>query len=176
MKARLNLIRIMIISILLIGGCQTAKKTVNIYGESVDLKLLEGEWKGEYSSEDTGRSGTIEFLLMAEEKKAFGDVLMIPRSAKEPYHPVGYRDKIKLDPNFPEFLTINFVEIEGGKVMGELAPYWDPEMRRRMSTSFEGVLHGDTIEGTFESRIDQSPIYFTGQWKVFRKKKKNSIG
>jgi hypothetical protein len=160
----------MIIAIILIGGCQTAQKNVNIYGESVDLKLLEGEWKGDYSSKDTGRSGMIEFVLIAEEEKAFGDVLMIPRGAKEPYHQVGYRDKIKIDPNFPELLSIKFVEIEGGKVMGELAPYWDPEMQRRMYTSFEGILKGDTIEGTFESRFEQSPIYFTGQWKVMRMK------
>jgi hypothetical protein len=143
---------------------------VHIYGESVDLKLLAGKWKGEYSSKDTGRSGTIEFVLIAEEKRAYGDVLMIPRGAKEAYHPVGYRDKIKLDPDFPEFLTIRFVEIEGGRVMGELTPYWDPEMQRRMVTSFEGIVKDDTIEGTFESRIEQSPIYFTGQWKVFRNK------
>jgi len=170
MKTRLILSWIMITAIFLIWGCRTVEKPVQIYGESVDLKLLDGEWKGDYSSKDTGRSGTIEFVLKAEEKRAYGDVMMVPRGAKEPYHPVGYRDKIKIDPNFPKFLAIEFVEIEGGKVMGELAPYWDPEMQRRMYTSFEGILEGDTIEGTFESRIDQSPIYFTGQWTVFRKK------
>jgi len=29
-----------------VWGCQTVQRPVNIYGESVDLKLLEGEWKG----------------------------------------------------------------------------------------------------------------------------------
>lgn len=170
MKIRLSLFWIVITAMFILGGCQSIQKPVRIYGESVDLKLLEGEWKGDYSSKDTGRSGTIEFILKAEEAEAYGDVLMIPGGAREPYLPVGYRDKIKIDPNFPELLTIKFVEVEGGKVMGELAPYWDPEMQRRMYTSFEGVLKGDSITGTFESRIDQSPIYFNGQWKVMRKK------
>lgn len=173
MRSRLIIPLIMILSIFAIWGCQNIQRPVNIYGERVDLRLLEGEWNGEYSSKDTGRSGTIEFVLNADEDTAFGDVMMIPRGTKEPYHPVGYGDKVKIDPNFPKFLTIKFVEVEGGKVMGELAPYWDPEMQRRMYTSFEGVLKGDTIEGTFESRIDQSPIYFTGQWRVFRKKQDN---
>ena len=172
MKTRLSLSWIVIPAILLIGGCHSAQNPVKLYGDKVDLKLLEGEWKGDYSSKDTGRSGTIEFILTAEGGKAFGDVLMIPRGAREPYHPVGYREKIKIDPQFPKLLTINFVEAVGGMVKGELTPYWDPEMQRRMYTVFEGVLKEDTIEGTFESRFEQSPIYFYGQWRVMREKQK----
>jgi len=172
MKTRLSLSWIMISAILVIWGCRSAQNPVNLYGEKVDLELLEGEWTGDYFSKDTGRSGTIEFTLNADGHKASGDVLMIPRGSREPYHPVGYREKIKMDPQFPKFLTINFVETENGNVKGELTPYWDPEMQRRTYTVFEGVFQGDTIEGTFESRFEQSPIYFNGQWKVLRKKQK----
>jgi hypothetical protein len=101
---------------------------------------------------------------------------MIPRGSREPYHPIGYKDRAKDDPQIPEYLTINFVEIVGGKVKGELTPYWDPEMQRRMYTIFEGIVQGDTILGTFESRMEQSPIYFYGQWKVSRKKKQQNDG
>ncbi|UCE41874.1 MAG: hypothetical protein JSV17_02505 [Candidatus Aminicenantes bacterium] len=170
MKIRLSLCWIAISIVFLSLGCNRSQNPVNLFGEKVDLQLFEGEWKGDYFSKDTGRSGTIEFMLSAEEGRAFGDVLMIPRGSREPYHPVGFKDKADLDPQFPEFLTINFVEVMGGKVKGELTPYWDPEMQRRMVTTFEGVLKGNTIEGTFESRIEQSPIYFYGQWKVYRKK------
>ena len=169
-KARLSLYWIIICSIIVIWGCQSSQRPVNVYGQSVDLILLQGEWKGDYSSKDTGRSGTIEFILSADKDKAYGDVMMIPRGSGEPYHPVGYRDKVKVDPQFPELQSIRFVEILNGKIRGELAPYWDPEMQRQMYTFFEGELEGDTIQGTFESRIDQSPIYFYGQWKVYRKK------
>lgn len=151
-------------------GCMTQRNPVDMYGDSVDLELLEGEWSGEYFSKDTGRSGTITFTLTAEANEAFGDVLMIPSSSREPYHPVGLRDKADVDPQVPSLLTIKFVEVTGGKIRGQLTPYWDPEMQRRLNTTFEGVLKGDTIEGTFESRIEQSPIYFYGQWQVFRKK------
>jgi hypothetical protein len=151
-------------------GCMTQRNPVDMYGDSVDLELLEGEWSGDYFSKDTGRSGTITFTLTAEADVAFGDVLMTPSSSREPYHPVGFRDKADVDPQFPSLLTIKFVEVLGGKIRGQLIPYWDPEMQRRLITTFEGVLKGDTIEGTFESRIEQSPIYFYGQWQVFRKK------
>jgi len=143
---------------------------VDLFGDKVNLELLEGEWKGDYFSKDTGRSGTIEFTLTSEQDKAFGDVLMIPRGSREPYRPVGFRDKAEVDPRFPELLTINFVQVMGGMLRGELTPYWDPEMQRRLYTTFEGVLKEGAIEGTFESRIENSPIYFYGQWKVYRKK------
>jgi hypothetical protein len=171
MRIRLSKYWFMISVLYLFVGCNSSQNPVNVYGKKVDLELLEGEWKGDYFSKDTGRSGTIEFTLTTEKNEAFGDVLMIPRGSREPYHPIGFRDKAEIDPQFPELLTIHFVEVMGGKVKGELTPYWDPEMQRRMYTVFEGVLKGDTMEGTFESRIEQSPIYFYGQWKVFRKKK-----
>ena len=171
MRIQLKLCWITMSLVFLYGGCHYAQNPVNLYGDKVDLELLEGQWKGDYFSKDTGRSGIIEFTLTAEQDKAFGDVLMIPRGSKDPYHPVGFKDKAEADPQFPELLTINFVEVEDGKIKGELTPYWDPEMQRRLITTFEGVLRGDAIEGTFESRIEQSPIYFYGQWKVLRKKK-----
>ncbi len=156
--------------VLLSCGCMTQRNPVDMYGGSVDLESLEGEWSGEYFSKDTGRSGTIAFTLTAGANEAFGDVLMIPSSSREPYRPVGFKDKADIDPQLPSLLTIKFVEVMRGKITGELTPYWDPEMQRRLNTTFEGVLKGDTIEGTFESRIEQSPIYFYGQWQVFRKK------
>jgi hypothetical protein len=157
--------------VVLYWACQPPKNPVNLIGDKVAWEMLAGEWRGEYFSKDSGRSGTIEFALVAEENKAFGDVLMIPRGSKEPYHPIGYNDKAHDNPRFPELLTIQFVEIVGERVRGELTPYWDPEMQRRMHTIFEGIVKKDSIQGTFESRIEQSPIYFYGQWEVFRKKK-----
>jgi hypothetical protein len=161
----------MILAVFLLSGCNRSQNPVYLYGEKVDLELLEGEWEGDYFSKDTGRSGTIEFTLKGDEQKAYGNVLMIPSGSKEPYRPIGYKDKAEVDPHFPELLTISFVEVMDGKVKGELTPYWDPEMQRRMNTIFEGIVKGDTIQGTFESRMEQSPIYFYGEWKVSRKKK-----
>lgn len=171
MKIRSCLCWIAVVIVFLSWGCNPSQNPVNLFGDKVDVESLEGEWRGDYFSKDTGRSGTIEFTLIGEKNKAFGDVMMIPRGSKEPFHPIGYRDKAEVDPKIPELLTISFVEVIGGKVRGELTPYWDPEMQRRMYTTFEGVVIGDTIQGTYESRMEQSPIYFYGQWKVTRKKK-----
>jgi len=39
---------------------------------------LTGEWAGDYSSVESGRSGSISFTLRAAGDSAFGDVVMIP--------------------------------------------------------------------------------------------------
>jgi hypothetical protein len=171
MRLRLHLCWFVIPAALFFWSCTSSTNPVKLYGEKVDLNLLEGEWKGDYFSKDTGRSGIIEFTLTAEKDKAIGDVIMIPRGSEEPYRQSILREKADADTQFPKFLTIQFVEVFGGKIRGELTPYWDPEMQRRLFTTFEGELKGDSIEGTFESQIEQSPIYFYGQWRVFRKKK-----
>lgn len=169
MNRRIHWFIIAISLLFLYGSCESYKNPVYLMGNAVDWEMLAGEWKGEYFSKDTGRSGTIEFTLIADENEAYGDVLMIPRGSKEPYHPVGYKEGPEADSSIPRLLTIHFREVLGKKVRGELIPYWDPEMQRRMLTIFEGTLEDDSIKGTFESRIEQSPIYFYGQWEVFRK-------
>ncbi len=171
MRVRFRVCWFIIPAVLFFWRCTSPPNPVNLYGKKMDPKLLEGEWKGDYFSKDTGRSGIIEFTLTAEKDRAFGDVLMIPRGSEEPYRQSGLRGKTDADAQIPKLLTIQFVEIFEGKIRGELTPYWDPEMQRRLFTTFEGELKGDTIEGTFESQIEQSPIYFYGQWRVFRKKK-----
>jgi hypothetical protein len=149
-------------------GC---KSLPILSGYGVDLTLLGGEWQGDYYSKETGRSGTLEFRLTAGKDKAYGDVIMIPRGSEKPYRPAGSFENPEASLPHPEVpLSISFVKVVGGKVSGELTPYWDPDMQRILFTTFEGSLMGDTLEGTFESRIEQSPIYFFGQWKVARKR------
>jgi|GEM_PF-1672233 len=151
-------------------NCGAAQNPVELVGKEVDLASLEGEWVGSYYSRDSGRSGNIRFKLTAGEMEVYGDVVMIPRGSTKPYRPAGLMDETEISIPVPEVLSISFVKIKGGGISGKLTPYWDPDIQRRLITTFEGTLVGDNIEGTFESRIDQSPIYFYGTWKVTRKK------
>lgn len=151
-------------------NCGAVQNPVELVGKEIDLALLDGEWVGEYYSRDTGRSGIIRFKLTAGEMEAYGDVVMIPRGSTKPYRPAGLMDETEISTPVPEVLSISFVKIKGGGISGKLTPYWDPDIQRRLITTFEGTLVGDSIEGTFESRIDQSPIYFYGTWKATRKK------
>jgi len=62
-------------ALLLAGACTYHGTPVPVVG---DTRSLSGEWEGTYSSEQTGRSGSIMFHLKAGTDSAWGDVLMIP--------------------------------------------------------------------------------------------------
>ena len=65
-------------------------------------------------------------------------------------------------------LTIRFVRVESGHVSGTLAPYADPLTGARLVTTFAGELKGNTIEGTYTTRLPSGDTQ-TGRWTVQRK-------
>ena len=120
---------------------------------------LAGRWVGEYSSEATGRTGSIVFELKSGEKVARGDVLMVPRGVQDPSV-------------IPQVLNINFVNAAGGVLRGTMDPYTDPTCDCQVQTTFVGRQSGDTIEGTFTTTPSGNAPITTGRWKVARQKKK----
>ena len=63
--------------LLTVVACHYRPWPVRLEGRSSDLANLAGEWVGEYSGSQSGRSGSIIFRLAAGRDTAYGDVLMI---------------------------------------------------------------------------------------------------
>src|SRR5213594_3683134 len=110
--------------VLALTACGASRAPVPLVGASADVGALTGEWAGEYSSVESGRSGSISFTLRAAGDSAVGDVIMIPAGWGRPLAPwrqdappSGARQPT------PEVLTINFVRVQAGHVTGTLAPY-----------------------------------------------------
>src|SRR3979411_1067520 len=61
-------------------ACASNPPSTEVTASDFDLNPLYGEWRGDYSSAETGRSGTIAFTLRAGESSASGNVVMIPRA------------------------------------------------------------------------------------------------
>lgn len=151
-------------------NCASRQSPVEVVAAPAEIAALVGEWSGEYSSAQTGRSGSIVFRLKSASDTAFGDVVMIPRKSVAP---------VAADPSMPrpetaqmpgDVLTIRFVWLDGDKVSGRMDPYADPECGCRITTVFSGSFRGSsTIEGTFESVGSGSnhPLA-RGTWKVSR--------
>lgn len=155
--------------LLLLAACTASQTPVPVIGLAGDVGALAGEWVGEYSSAASGRSGSISFTLRAHGDSAFGDVVMIPTGWGRPLAP--WRGETAPAPAarpHPEVLTINFVRVERGHVNGTLAPYADPETGARLLTAFVGELRGNTIEGTYTTRLASGETQ-GGQWKVQRR-------
>jgi hypothetical protein len=153
-------------SALLFAACATNQPSVPLVGRSADVAALAGEWVGEYSSVESGRSGSISFTLRSAADSAFGDVVMVPVGLGRPLMP--WRGEVSAARPSSEVLTINFVRVEAGRVNGTLAPYADPQTGARLLTTFAGQLNGNTITGTYTTRLPSGETQ-TGRWTVQRK-------
>ena len=150
-------------------ACGASHSPVPLVGTSGDTNALTGEWAGEYSSGESGRSGSITFKLRSAGDSAFGDVVMIPSGLGRPVKP--YNEGQIAQPNAAPpstLLTIRFVRVEQGRVSGTLDPYADPQTGERLFTTFVGDLKGNSIEGTYTTRL-QSGVTQTGRWSVLRR-------
>ena len=153
-------------------ACSSSKNpapAVPVAGARSDVSALAGRWEGEYSSEATGRSGSIVFELRPGDRVARGDVLMVPKgaAANPPSQLPGTSDTLR---TMPQVLRIDFVSAAGGVLTGTMAPYRDPDCDCEVQTTFVGRLSGNTIEGTFTTTPSGNAPITTGRWKMERKK------
>jgi len=154
---------------LLLVACAANQTPVPVVGSPRDVASLAGEWVGDYSSSESGRSGSISFTLRAAGDSAFGDVVMVPVGWGRPLAPWrGESTPAGAARPQSEVLTINFVRVEQGHVSGTLAPYADPQTGERLVTMFSGELRGNTITGTYTTRLPSGATQ-TGRWTVQRK-------
>jgi hypothetical protein len=153
----------------LLAACGASRSPVPVVGAASDISSLAGEWVGDYSSAQSGRSGSISFTLRAATDSAFGDVVMIPAGLGRPLQP--WRgDNVTGGAQAPAstVLTIRFVRVEQGHVSGTLDPYADPQTGDRLLTTFSGELKGNTVGGTYTTRLASGETQ-TGRWTVQRR-------
>jgi hypothetical protein len=131
-----------------------------------DIQEVTGQWSGTYSSNETGRSGSIQFNLVAGADTARGDVLMIPN------WPGPYSISQYVPPEEParpaQLLRIKLVRVFGHQVAGQLDPYQDPDCNCEVLTIFSGRIEGNSLIGVYYSyRPDGRAL--SGEWRVERK-------
>lgn len=154
---------------LALAACGASRSPVPVVGASSDVSALTGDWAGEYSSAESGRSGSISFTLRSAGDSAFGDVVMIPAATGRPLTPY-QQPNMAGSSQTPAstVLTIRFVRVQQGHVSGTLDPYADPQTGSRLLTTFTGELKGNTIEGTYSTRLPSGETQ-TGRWSVQRR-------
>jgi hypothetical protein len=148
-----------------LSACANTSAPVPVRG---DVARLQGQWVGEYSSVESGRSGSIVFTLKAGSDTAYGDVVMVP--AEMVARPFAFEQNINTRPPGyqPEVLAIRFVQINGNKLIGELEPYKDPACGCELSTTFTGKLNADVLEGTYLSYHREEQRTIAGHWRATR--------
>jgi hypothetical protein len=139
------------------GGGGAPATPVPVSGARPDLNALEGEWSGDYSSEESGRSGTIVFKLKGGTTSATGDVTMNAKTAQPD------------SASTAQPIAIRFVSIEGGRVQGKLDPYIEPTCKCQLTTVFDGRLDGSTLAGTYVTVLPNGQVQ-SGRWSVTRRR------
>jgi len=150
-----------------LGACHYQPTPVPLRATASDIALLAGDWSGEYSSAQSGRSGTITFTIRTGVDTAYGDVLMTPRrggmiraaDAVTPEH-------VKHE-QLPQLLRVTFVRVIGGMVEGTLEPYTAPDCQCVVTTVFQGTLKGNSIEGQYVTSGSMG-LRQDGMWSVQR--------
>ena len=153
-------------------ACASKPTPVTVAGGSSDRASLAGKWTGEYTSQSTGRSGSIVFNLSPSGDAATGDVVMVPRGLDRPLTPysAGNTSAGVQASQASQVLTIKLVRVSGDTVSGVLDAYRDPQCDCPVVTTFTGTLNGDTIDGTFSTRGTQAAGPQSGTWRVSRKR------
>jgi len=153
-------------------GCARQTPGIALASSDFDLNPLVGEWRGNYSSPQTGRSGTVAFTLLAGESSASGNVVMIPR-ADSLLTPDEQEQLSNISAPGRTVLKIHFIRKEGGNLNGTLDPYKDPDCNCTVTTTFQGSFRdARTIEGTFSTVPSVAGRSVTGgTWMVTRVKR-----
>jgi len=155
-------------------ACGASRPPVPLVGTPAEVSSLIGEWSGDYSSAESGRSGSIKFTLRAAGDSAFGDVVMVPSATGIPLTPWRSPDAPGAQPTgasqAPQstVLKIRFVRVEQAHVSGTLDPYADPQTGARLLTTFTGELSGNSITGGYTTRLLSGDTQ-TGRWSVQRR-------
>lgn len=155
-------------------ACATRPTPVPVIAPSSEMSALVGDWSGDYSSSETGRSGSITFSLRAGNDTAIGNIVMMPKQSNDAAPFSANTDRPIVRTNAPqspgELLTIRFVRMEGNQVIGTLDPYRDPDCGCKLGTTFKGEFkNADTIEGTFVTvGSEMGHLPSSGKWKVTR--------
>ncbi len=149
--------------------------SVALQATPADIKLLAGEWAGEYESAALGRRGSIEFTLTAGTDDAHGDVMMVPAGRRTPYQPRPYQEgEAAGDTALTKLLTIRFIRASNGSLTGMLDRYWDPDRTCFALTTFSGYTEKGVVEGTFRTTFECGAGEATGTWSARKKAAKPS--
>jgi hypothetical protein len=152
-------------------ACRYQPQAVPLQATPADISALAGRWEGQYVGRETGRSGSIVFMIQAGKDTAFGDVLM-GWETERMNHSLTAADVASGEharhSSAPDLLRVSLVRVVGGLVEGSLEPYIAPDCACTVTTTFRGTVRGNGITGDF---LTTGPygLRQTGTWDVTRK-------
>ncbi len=160
--------RVLAVAVLGVVACRYQPSPVLLQGTRPEIAGLAGDWSGEYSGTQSGRTGSISLRVIAGRDTAFGDVVMVGNTGQRLVAADDAREHLA-HARSADVLRMTFVRVAEGRVSGALEPYTAPDCQCVVSTTFSGAVQGDVIEGTFVTRA-AGGLEQTGRWRVTRQR------
>ncbi|MDQ3950287.1 MAG: hypothetical protein M3282_08060 [Gemmatimonadota bacterium] len=160
--------RVLAVAVLGVVACRYQPSPVLLQGTRPEIAGLAGDWSGEYSGMQSGRTGSISLRVIAGRDTAFGDVVMVGNTGQRLVAADDAREHLA-HARSADVLRMTFVRVAEGRVSGALEPYTAPDCQCVVSTTFSGAVQGDVIEGTFVTRA-AGGLEQTGRWRVTRQR------
>lgn len=156
-----------VLALFFLAGCRYHPDTVPLAGDHEAWHQMVGEWRGTFTGRETGRVGTITFVIKSSADSAWGDVMMATRGVPEPFLPIDPRDAHIHHVMDVQALSVGFVRLADGQIRGSLEPFRSPDCRCTARTTFLGRVSGNTIKGGYIT-VMETGVETHGSWSVKR--------
>lgn len=148
-------------------ACVTLPRPVSMANRATDVLLLEGEWRGEFTSDDGQRGGTIAFQLVAKNDSARGHAVVKP-VAYVPT-PSGISAPMRIEARTTVNSPMHFVSVTDGVVAGTMPAFLDADRLTIVQMTFVGRMRNwNVIEGTYVTLGTSARVEERGIWRVMR--------
>lgn len=147
-------------------ACVALPRPVSVANRPTDALLLEGAWRGQFSSEDGQRGGSITFALAVRNDTASGQAVLVP-VAYVPAQPGSA--PVRAEPLTTLRSPMHFVSVADGVVAGVVPAFFDADRMGVVQMTFVGRMRSwNVIEGTYVTLGTNLRIEERGTWRVVR--------
>ena len=149
-------------------ACVTLPRPIPVAHRPTDVLMLGGEWRGDFTSEDGQRGGTMAFILEVGNDTARGSVLLKPVA----YLPAlaGVSAAMRTETRTIVESSVHFVSVTDGVVAGVLPAFFDSDRLTVVQMTFVGRMRSwDILEGTYVTLGPSARVEERGTWRVVRR-------
>jgi hypothetical protein len=148
-------------------ACIPLPARVPVTNRPTDVLLLEGEWRGEFTSEDGQRGGSITFALRVRNDTARGPAVLT--LVAYPPAEAGASAPVRAEVRSTLRSPIHFVNVTDGVVTGVVPAFLDADRLTMVQMTLVGRMRSwNVIEGTYLTLSTDLRVEERGSWRVVR--------
>lgn len=160
----------MVLTLLAVAAmaCVSLPRPGSVALRPTDALLLEGEWSGEFSSDDGVRSGSITLELQVRDDTARGQAILRPVTHVAAQ--AGASVPMRAAAGTAVRSSMYFVSVTDGVVAGVLPAFFDADRLTVVQMTFVGRMRSwNVIEGTYVTLGTSARVQERGAWRVMRR-------